>query len=259
MMKSKYILSILLVMGIGIQYLQGQMAGNPIGSKGRGEWTVSAIGTYVEQQVGSEMAISRRIFVKSNWGLTPWLDLYAIGGGVQVNLKSNSASVSDYSSKYHLGYGIGFNMVLKSPSLSGVWISAGGQALRFSSKGSFTEQFRVETTSYMRDFDMTYDWREARFNVGLIIPTRSVRFYLAGAGWLVQRYDTKREFLTNGDVRSFIGEEDGELRSGLWTGGIAGIEFLLPNRFSITIEGLVFNDRNYQVTIGLCQTGRSTW
>ena len=139
-------------------------------------------------------------------------------------------------------------MVLKSPSLSGVWISAGGQALRFSSKGSFTEQFRVETTSYMRDFDMTYDWREARFNVGLIIPTRSVRFYLAGAGWLVQRYDTKREFLTNG-----------ELRSGLWTGGIAGIEFLLPNRFSITIEGLVFNDRNYQVTIGLCQTGRSTW
>ena len=52
--------------------LQAQMVGNPAGVKGEGEWTLSATGIYINQRIGNEMAISRRVLLKSIWGLMPW-------------------------------------------------------------------------------------------------------------------------------------------------------------------------------------------
>ena len=46
--------------------LLGQMAGNPIGSRGEGEWTVSVFGNYYDIEQGHERAVSKRAFLKSN-------------------------------------------------------------------------------------------------------------------------------------------------------------------------------------------------
>ncbi len=257
MKSTKIIICVVLFIGMNVSFLQAQIAGNPVESRGTGEWTVSAIGTYMDQQVGEEHAISKRLLLKSGWGVTPWLDVYGLVGGVQVDLKPDSPTISEYHDKLRFGYGIGVNMA--SNSRSSVFFQAGCQAIRFSSQGSFEETLGVGGGTYTRVFEMNYDWREVRANVNIVLPFPSVRFYLGGAGWLVQRLDTKREFLVNSDARSFIGEEEGENRSGLWTGGIIGVEFLLPNRYAITLEGLIFNERNYQVVLGICQTGRSTW
>jgi len=252
----KTILYFFLFVG-GPSLLNGQMTGNPVGVRGEGEWTVSAIGTYMNQQLGYETVVSRRILLKSTWGVTPWLDVYCTGGGVQVDLNSSEANVVDYKGKYRFGYGLGFNLAVK-PEFN-VWIWAGAQALRFPSEGSFLEYLDVGGESNYREFEMKYDWREFQGHLGVVFPCRFLRFYTAGVVWAIQRLETKREFLEYGSSRSFLGEVQGEYRSGVWTGGVFGVEFLLPQEYSISVECLLFNEENYQVMVGVCQTGFAKW
>jgi hypothetical protein len=259
-MKRKRIICIgLILLSMGVSRSWSQMTGNPIDARGTNQWTLSALGTYMDQQLGGAQAISKRLLAKSTWGIAPWLDIYCLGGVAQVDLKKNSAALSDYSGKYRFSYGAGINMIYKPHSTSGLWFVVGAQALRFPSEGSFTENLLVGSEYYTREFEMSYDWREVKINGGIVIPSRSFRVYLAVVGWLVQRLETKREYLDNGTSRMYVGEEEGEYRTGMWSGGIIGLEILLPQRYSISIEGLFFNEQNYQLMIGICQTGLSRW
>ena len=162
-------------------------------------------------------------------------------------------AVIDYEGKYRFGYGLGFNVHVP---LKGSWTAwAGGQALRFSSEGSYFTMSDWVT----REFAMEYDSREFQGQVGVIYPYRFMRFYIAGVGWAIQRLDTKREYVEYEGSRGYLGEEEGEYRSGLWTGGLVGIEFMLPHRYSISIEFLGFNTSNYQIMVGISQSGMSSW
>ena len=259
-MKIKKTLSwIFLFSGMTVSSPHAQMAGNPVGVRGQGEWTISAMGTYMNQNLSSETAVSRRIFLKSSWGITPWFDFYLMGGGAQLEMKTGKEGVINYKDKYRFVYGVGFNVSFKPTRNSFFWIWAGGHGIRFPSYGSFIEDIYIGTTSYVQRFDMKYDWREIGGNLGIILPYRSFRFYIAGVGWFLQRFDTKREYLENGSSISFLGKEKGEYRSGLWTGGVVGLEINLPQQYSISVEALFFNENNYQIMVGICQTGGSTW
>ena len=185
--------------------------------------------------------------------------MYCLGGAAQLQVKKNSARYTDFNSKYSFAYGGGFNMVLKPQSLPFIWMMVGAQVLRFPAEGSFKEYFYVGSTYYEKEFALMYDWQEARGNIGVIIPFRSFRLYLAAAGWLLQRYDTKTEYIDDGAHKIFVGEEEGEYCTGLWTGGILGLEILLPQRYSLSIEALFFNEYDYQLMVGICQTGGSKW
>lgn len=258
MNRKRYIIGIFLVAIFICPTLFAQTFGSPIETRGTGEWTLSAVGTYMNQQVGTETTVSTRALVKSAWGITPWLDFYVMGGGVQVDLEKNDANITDYSDKYRLGYGAGLNLLFKPSRSTKFWIVAGGQVLRFKSEGSFYEDLIVGSEMYTREFAMKYDWREVRANIGIVIPSKKFNLYLGGTGWWLQRMETKREYLDSGSYNSFIGEESGEFRTGLWTGGMVGIEILLPHRYSISIEALFFNESDYHLMVGICQTGQ-TW
>ncbi len=251
MLKKKIIFIILM----SASMLQAQMAGNPAGVKGQGKWTVSAIGTYMNQQVGNEMAVSKRVLLRSSWGLAPWLDVYGMVGGVQLDLKTSNVDFVDYEGKFRLGYGTGFNIAFQPMARSRFSIWIGGQALRYSSQGSFFE----ESDMFSKEFKMDYDSREFLGYVGIIIPLTSFRLYCAGVGWVTQRLESKTEYLEYGGITSTVGQIDGELRSGLWTGGVVGIEFILPQQYVIGLEGLFFNEENYQIMIGISQTGGQEW
>ena len=234
----------------------GQMAGNPVGSRGDKEWTVGVMGNYFQMEQGDEQSISKRLLAKSDWGLTPWLDVQVMIGAVQLEMRSPRINVEDYHGKFKFAFGLGFQSQIplggsvQSPSL---WF--GGQALRFTSKGSYVERTELVT----REFMMDYDWREFQVHAGMIVPYRFIRFYAAGVGWAVQRLDTKNEYIVYNDIHNYVGEEEGEYRSGIWTAGIIGVEFLLPSRYSIGIEMLYFNSYNYQIMVGLSQSGILTW
>lgn len=258
-MKNRIFVIVMMLLGLmTVNRLGAQMSGNPIDARGTGQWTLSATGTYFNQHLSDE-TISKRILAKSSWGIASWLDLYCLGGAAQVQINKSSAKYTNYTSKYSFAYGAGLNMVLKSQSLPGIWLMAGAQVLRFPSEGSFKEYLSVGSSYYEKEYGMTYDWQEVKGNIGLIFPMRSFRLYLAATGWLLQRYDTKTEYLDDGNHKTFVGEEKGEYCTGLWTGGIIGLEILLPQRYSLSVEALFFNEYDYQVMIGICQTGGFRW
>ena len=236
--------------------LNAQMAGGPIGSGGEGEWTVSAFVNYMHQGIGQEGVTSRRGFVKSNWGLSSWIDAYILLGGVQVELNSNDPNIIDYKSEYAFGAGLGFTITIPfSRQRQGAAFWLGGSAMRFPSRGSFMAVSELIT----REHAMEYDWREFQGQAGLIIPYRFIRLYAAGVIWAVQRLETKKEYVVYEDSQLYIGEVESEYRSGIWTGGIIGLELLFQRGHSVSIELLAFNEGNYQIMAAISQTGILKW
>jgi hypothetical protein len=241
---------------IRASFLQAQIAGNPVETKGEGEWTISAAGSYVNMGLSQEKVSSHRILVKSGWGVADRVDIYGLIGMVQLNMGINRENVSDYKGKYTFAYGLGLNVILKPVTdynRMGIW--CGAQTLRFPSSGKFIETSQLTTNEY----EMKYDWKELHVYFGVVYPYQHYRFYAAAAGYLIYRNDTKKEYLVYGDERTYWGEVEDGYRSGLWTGGILGIEINLANRFVFSIEGLVYNTQNYEIKIGICQTGMEKW
>ena len=77
--------------------------------------------------------------------------------------------------------------------------------------------------------------------------------------WFVQRLENKKEYWDTGDSKVLLGQQDGEYNTGIWTGGIVGVDLMLPQNFVISVEGLFFNTQDYQIMIGVSQTGGSRW
>ena len=64
-MKNKTIVAVIVFLGImTASHLGAQMSGNPIDSRGTGQWTLSATGTYFNQHL-IEKTISKRILAES--------------------------------------------------------------------------------------------------------------------------------------------------------------------------------------------------
>jgi hypothetical protein len=242
--------------------IHAQTAGNPIQAVGEREWTMGLSGNYMNQEIGNVTAISKRVLVKSAWGVTPWISLYGLLGTVQLSMNKHTLGISDYKDQYRFAYGAGFHVQfdLNPETENGIGLWGIAQVLKYPSKGSFTKTVQYQSSSMVSEFAMKYDCGELMFCAGWIIPIKTVRLYGGGAGWATRRMDTKKEYVIDNDnVKQYIGEKKAEYQSGVWTGGIAGIEFILPQRYAISIEGLVFNRKNYQIMVGICQTGSPDW
>ncbi len=251
MLKNKMILIIMLcgaVAGTG----WAQMAGNPTGTTGARQWTINANGTYFYQGVGSEKVVSNRFLLKSNWGVTDWLDLYIQGGVANLESRVNSLNTTDYRDKYRFAYGGGFSTSY-GPGKLKAWASA--NVLRFRSQGNFIETLLIGSQTYDKRFEMGYDWREFRAFLGSSYSYRRFTFYLAAAGWYLWRLDTKDEYLESGSSSTYMGQVKDTYRSGLWSGLLAGIQMNLPQHYAINIEVLLFNETNVQIMAGISQTG----
>ena len=242
------------MLGITVTPAVAQMAGNPVGVRGKGAWTISLAGNYMEQQLKTENVFSRRILLKSGWGLTEWLDIHGIVGGAQLVMRSVRPGYVDYRDKYRPAYGLGFNLSVSSERLPFVFWG-GGHAMRFLSEGSFWEYGPI----YTREFRMEYDWREFEGHAGVIVPIHVFRIYVAAVAWGVQRFDKKNEYLGFGSGQSWVGEVESEYISGLNTGALLGIEWLLPQMYSVSVEVRAFNQDNFQIMVGIGQTGGGGW
>jgi hypothetical protein len=235
-----------------------QIAGNPAGTLGQPEWSVSLGGGYFYQQVGPLDGRSQRILLKVNRGLLPWLDIYALGGAADLKLLRDSETITDYEDKFRFLYGAGINVSWPPPGNQIFRLWAGGQAFRFQSKGAFTEEIWNPSETHLlltKRYHMEYDWREIKAFAGVILDFKAVRIYAAGAGWILDRVDLKNEYWETHNSSTHIGKAEGEFNTGLWYGAIAGLEFPLSGNYAITMEGLAFNQQNFQIMIGISQTG----
>ncbi|HDQ44075.1 MAG TPA: hypothetical protein ENN17_01080 [bacterium] len=239
---------------ISMSPLHAQTVGNPLGVRGHGEWTVSASVNYTEQQTANQTAIIRRQAFKVMRGMTPRLDMYVTAGRAQLCLSPPSSRLSGYRDKYRFLYGAGLTAVLKPETPHSpyqIWF--GAQGLRFRSEGTYDFDLSEgggETLVWQKS--VAYDWREGQAVLGMSYPVHhNIRLYLGGVAWVLQRIDTQRELWSD----SWSKPHQSTFQSGMWTGGIFGVELLLPKQYSIGCEVLVFNEKNFQIMAGICQTG----
>jgi len=248
-----------LILGCGLRMpLFGQIACNPLEPSGKGEWTVSLNGTYLNQTVGQENALSRRILLKSGYGMTPWLDLYVLGGAVDLEMKTGQAGIQDYDDKYRPAFGAGAHVSLSSIE-SPVVLFGGAQFVRFVSRGSYIGQFQVDNDYFESRYSMRYDWREFKAQLGLAFSVMMFRFYGAYTQWGVQRLDRKKEYLIYQGSSTYVGMEEGEYRSGMHSGILAGMQINFPGQFALTLETLIFDKDSYHILAGISQTGNQGW
>ena len=242
--------------------LSAQTAGNPVRTVPKGQWTVGLAGNYLNQNMQTSTAVSKRVFVKSMWGVDSWLGVYGMLGAVQLSMNVKQAGVKDYKDRFRFGYGAGVHWHFPIPAQSeygpGLW--GGVQGLKFLSEATFTRPIQFQGGSLNREFAVRYDWGEMLASGGIEFPVRSVRLYFGGAAWAIRRLDTKKEYLVDGTHdKQYLGKAKGEYRSGFWSGGVVGVEITFPQNYSISIEALGFNEENYQIMVGICQTGSPEW
>jgi len=238
--------------------LRAQFASSPVSYRGKGGWSVSASGTYFDMDVDVQ-TVSTRYLLQSTWGVSSWLDVVGTLGMAKLKSSTGEEGVADFTGKYHLAYGLGLNFYSDPLSQSKVSFWGGVHVLRFPAKGAYTLTTFDESQITTKKFQLNYDWREYKAYLGIMIPYRSLRFYMAGGIWKVQHVDEQKEYRMYGNSKTYVATREGEYRSDFWTGGIVGMEIQLPGKYAIIVEGFGFNEHNYQIMFGLSQTGGFYW
>jgi len=250
-MEIKRVTIILVLMGwIASTSLFSQMTGNPASIKGNGEFTLSVSGTYLNHELANETAISKRVLCKAIWGATSKIDLFVTLGSVGLRMKPVESGVTEFEDKKRFAIGLGLNAELISPTPSSpyhVWVNA--KALRFKSSGSYI--INIAGTSDFYQADLVYDWREVQVALCAKYNLSAFSVYGGVLGWVLQREDERIEVWNN----QYWGPERQTYQPGLWTGALAGIEFALPYDYAFSVEAVAFNEMNYQIMVGVTQTG----
>lgn len=238
--------------------LYSQMVGNPSAVQGANAWSMSASMGYLRHQEGTYENRTERIVLKSRYAVTSWMDIYGLMGGYKLRRLIDSNTIDDYTGEYSLGYGAGLNISKNQflGSLTG-WLS--GHFVRFPSKGEYMENF-VAGGGWMNSIE--YDSREYQFFGGIKFPVQNWRIYVGGGIWGIQRLEEQKIYLVNSDgTQSNIPYQvnDGTYQSSAWTGGLLGFEVNLPQQFTLGVEGMYFNNKNFQIMFGISQTVGGKW
>lgn len=274
-MTNRFLKIFLIFIIVKVNCIFPQTCGGPAGAMGKGQLTMALNGAYQTLNHINQQAVSTRFFIKTQYGLAPWLDVYGLLGNVQLTLKHNRQDVNDYKDKYRFAYGAGFNVLLNpvspkpkranrraasSASLNYIGFWGGANVIRYPAEGVYDQSINVLGYSFVREYALKYDCREVTAHAGIFIPYRFLKFYAAGVGWAIQRLETKKEYLVGVSEEPIkVGEAKGKYQSGLWTGGLIGVQIDLPEQYAITIEALGFNTANYQIMVGISQTGMQGW
>lgn len=250
MNNKKIVVILFLVACIISKPVLSQMVGNPASVKGNGEFTLSVSGTYLHHVLSKETAISKRVLCKATWGATSRIDLFVTLGSVGLRMKVDQSGITEYEDKKRFAIGLGLNAELISPTPDTpyhVWINA--KALRFKSSGFYT--VNVPGTSDFYQSDLVYDWREVQVSLCFKYNLSAFSVYGGALGWVLQRHDERIE-VWHGE---YWGPERQVYQTGMWTGALVGIEVPLPYAYAISIESTLFNEDNYQIMLGITQTG----
>jgi hypothetical protein len=268
-MKTKHMSFVLLPL-LASGFLSAQTCGNPAGTAGKGLWTMALNGAYQTLDQGSQTTESRRVFFKTQYGLATGLDAYGMVGAVQLTMKNSPSGFSVSKDKYRLAYGAGFSFRTpsgpakpaparrnrKARSSTPLVLFGGGNVIRYPSEATY----RKTGDYWTQEFNLKYDCREASGHAGILLPGKILKFYLGGAVWAIQRMDTKKQKLVALDgSETVLGTKKGKYQSGLWTGGMVGLQYDLPGNYSLSVEGIAFNQEYYQIMVGISQTGIRPW
>lgn len=243
--------------GFGIS--DAQIAGNPAGVNGTSVWSVSANAGYMTQQLDFE-TVSKRMFIKSEWGITSWLDYYLMGGIFDLQLDFTDNQLTNFKSKMKFCYGTGFDIAFKIPGRTPLAFWSGAQIFAGPAQGEYFRDIPFAGTIIRSEkYKLKYNWSEVKGFMGLIYYGSSFKIYAAGAGWFLQTISERKGYTKDGLDWSLSNKVEGEDRSDIWTGGFVGIEIEFHHNIAFTFECLAFNEKNFHIMVGLSQTGNPGW
>jgi hypothetical protein len=156
-------------------------------------------------------------------------------------------------------YGTGFDISFRPKADMPVNIWTGAQVFSGPAKGEYFQNISFAGTNITNKYKLTYNWMETKGFLGLIYYGKLFKIYVAGCGWLLQTTSTLKQYSKSGTTWSFESKQEGEDRSDLWNGGILGLEFDFPGNYSLTLEGMAFNEKDFHIMIGFSQTGTPGW
>jgi len=238
--------------------VNSQIVGNPVGTKGTKEWSVSLNAGYLAHSY-EHQTYSKRLLLKSEWGITSWLDFYGIGGVHDLEMDFSKTEFTDFKSKMRFTYGVGFDLEFQPKRDLPFSVWSGAQILIGPAKGDYFEYLTFAGTTITTKYELEYTWNETKAFLGLIYYGKLFKMYVAKAGWLLQNTTRLKRYSQSGSTWSLETTREGEDRSSIWSGGIFGLEFDIPGNYSLTFECLLFNEADYQLMIGFSQTGNPGW
>ena len=242
------------------KYGYGQIVGNPVGNKGTKKWSVGVSGVYmVQDYLSNTRTISRRFLIKSEWGITPWLDFFALGGGYDLKLDFEKQGFTDFESKFKFCYGAGFDGEFQPTPELPISIWTGAQIFMGPAQGEYFENISFAGTNITKKYKLDYNWMESKIFLGLIYYGKLFKLYMAAAGWSLQNTSTLKIYNQSGASWDLEETREGEDSSGMWTGAMIGLEFDLPSNYALTFECLLFNEQDFQLMVGFSQTGTPGW
>jgi hypothetical protein len=279
MSQRQFIRTLLVPPLIFASYAGAQICGNPAGTGGKALVAMSISGGVQTLDHGDQRADSRRMFVKTSYGLASGLDVYGLLGGVRLDMESGKAGITVTDGRTRFAYGAGFSLSLnpagrpangrkpvrmtarRTSSGASIGFWGGGHVVRYPADAVYQQTIDVAGSAFIRKFELNYECTEWTGHAGFIVPLNRIKLYAGGVGWGIQRMDTKREFLINEaeSVSQSLGKKKGKYQSGTWTGGLAGIQFDLPQNYAISAEVIAFNRQYFQVMVGISQSGLRTW
>ncbi|MFQ5603785.1 MAG: hypothetical protein ACE5HS_11000 [bacterium] len=233
-----------------------QPVGSPIFSASRGELTLSFNGGYLVKSIQGVENDSPRFLAKAVYGLTSYLELFAVMGAAKINLDLLENPSVNYRDDYHLAFGAGLTLRVFHFKPAKFYLFLNGQVFRFTGKPAHEDLSVVSNSEVMKRSVLEYDWREVLGSAGSAKRFGKWRFIAGVQGKIIQRNETKTT------IFSIIGNtgtqniQHGTYKSGLQFNPILGVEFQLPSRFKLNLEVIGHRSTDFMINVGISQTGK---
>jgi hypothetical protein len=229
------------------------MAGGPLFCVGQGmtSMTVEAVQTRLDVASPgaadeSETAVSQRVLLTARYGLAPRLDMAASVGTANLNFSNLPSGYNDFAASWSLAWGASLRAGL--PLHAGRYqVMAAVNYLGFQPKGDISNGTKSISSKYL--------WHEvspavaAGMRFGPVVP-----YVGATKPFLFGRRDVKvvlngQEYRAAGGASNYTDSEQ-PLR------GLLGVEWRLPEGYTLTAEAAASVDGVWTMSVGLAQVLR---
>lgn len=193
-----------------------------------------------------EQAVSERVFLTARYGMTPFLDMAGSVGTANLRFNDLRGGYNDFSAPWSLAWGASLRAGIPSHPKRFQIIAAAGY-LGFQPKGDIDNGTKSISSKYL--------WHEVNPSLALGVKLGPLVPYVGACKpFLFGRRDVTvslrgQEFPSAGGVGNYTDSEQ-PLR------GLLGVEWRLPEGYSLTAETAATSEGLWTLTIGLAQVLR---
>jgi hypothetical protein len=194
----------------------------------------------------SERAVSQRVLLTGRYGIAPYCDIAASLGTADLSFSNLPAGYTDFSASWSLGWGA---------SLRGGLPLRGGRGQVVAAVHYFGFEPKGEIHNGIKSIDSKYVWHElspvvtAGWQVGPVVPYLGV-----SKPFLFGRRDVK--VVLNGQEYRAAGGASNYTDSEQPVRGLLGVEWRLPEGYSLTAEAAATSKGVWTMGIGMAQVLR---